>query len=66
MGMLYATKLAVEMCLTNNTIYERQRSLFTKWDYLSPGLVAGDIMSLYTDKKTVAGRLRFILPLNWW
>ncbi len=66
MGMLYATKIAVEMGLTNNTIYERQRSLFTKMGLsLSPGLVAGDIIKvLYTDKKTVAGRLRFILPLR--
>ncbi len=66
MGMLYATKIAVEMGLTNNDVYERQRTLFTKMGLsLNPGLDAGDIIKiLYTDKKTVAGRLRFILPLR--
>ncbi|HJW87744.1 MAG TPA: 3-dehydroquinate synthase, partial [Candidatus Brocadiaceae bacterium] len=66
MGMLYATKIAVEMGLTNNAVYERQRTLFTKMGLsLNPGLDAGDIIKiLYTDKKTVAGRLRFILPLR--
>ncbi len=66
MGMLYATKIAVEMGLTNKAVYERQRTLFTKMGLsLNPGLDAGDIIKiLYTDKKTVAGRLRFILPLR--
>lgn len=66
MGMLYAAKIAVEMGLTDNTVYERQRALFTKMGLsLNPGLDAGDIIKiLYTDKKTVAGRLRFILPLR--
>jgi 3-dehydroquinate synthase len=66
MGMLYATKIAVEMGLTNKAVYERQRTLFTKMGLsLNPGLDAGDVIKiLYTDKKTVAGRLRFILPLR--
>lgn len=66
MGMLYATKIAVEMGLTNKAVYERQRALFTKMGLsLNPGLDAGDMIKiLYTDKKTVAGRLRFILPLR--
>lgn len=66
MGMLYAAKIAVEMGLTDNTVYERQRALFTKMGLsLNPGLDAGDMIKiLYTDKKTVAGRLRFILPLR--
>ncbi|MBF8275739.1 MAG: aroB [Candidatus Brocadiaceae bacterium] len=66
MGMLYATKIAIEMGLTNNAVYERQRTLFTKMGLsLNPGLDTGDIIKiLYTDKKTVAGRLRFILPLR--
>ncbi|MEK6738344.1 MAG: 3-dehydroquinate synthase [Planctomycetota bacterium] len=66
MGMLYATKIAVEMGLANKAVYERQRTLFTKMGLsLNPGLDAGDIIKiLYTDKKTVAGRLRFILPLR--
>ncbi len=66
MGMLYATKIAVEMGLTNRAVYERQRALFTKMGLsLNPGLDAGDMIKiLYTDKKTVAGRLRFILPLR--
>ncbi len=66
MGMLYAAKIAVEMGLTDNTVYERQRTLFMKMGLsLNPGLDAGDIIKiLYTDKKTVAGRLRFILPLS--
>lgn len=66
MGMLYAAKIAVEMGLTDNTVYERQRTLFLKMGLsLNPGLDAGDIIKiLYTDKKTVAGRLRFILPLS--
>lgn len=65
-GMLYATRIAVEMGLTNNTVYERQRALFTEMGLsLSPGLGAWDIIKiLYTDKKTVAGRLRFVLPLT--
>ncbi len=66
MGMLYAAKIAVEMGLTDNTVYERQRALFMKMGLsLNPGLDARDIIELlYTDKKTVAGRLRFILPLR--
>ncbi|HHT9104514.1 MAG TPA: 3-dehydroquinate synthase [Candidatus Wujingus californicus] len=63
-GMLYATKIAVEIGLTNNKVYERQLSLIKRLGLpLTIDLKPGDIIkTLYTDKKVVSGKLRFILP----
>ncbi|KAB2835439.1 MAG: 3-dehydroquinate synthase [Candidatus Brocadia sp.] len=64
MGMLYATWIALEMGLTDTTVLERQLSLIRRLGLpLHTGLKAEDIVrTLYTDKKVVSGRLRFILP----
>lgn len=63
-GMLYATKIAVEIGLTNNKAYERQLSLIKRLGLpLTVDLKPGDIIkTLYTDKKVISGKLRFILP----
>ncbi len=63
-GMLYATKIAVENGLTNNKVYERQLSLIKRLGLpLTIDLKPGDIIkTLYTDKKVISGKLRFILP----
>lgn len=63
-GMLYATKIAVEIGLTNNKVYERQLSLIKRLGLpLTIDLKPGDIIkTLYTDKKVISGKLRFILP----
>ena len=65
-GMLYATKIAIEMGLTNTTVLERQLSLIKRLGLpLHTGLEPEDIIkTLYTDKKAIAGRLRFILPIK--
>jgi 3-dehydroquinate synthase len=63
-GMLYATKIAIEIGLTNNKVYERQVSLIKRLGLpLTIDLKPGDIIKmLYTDKKVISGKLRFILP----
>lgn len=63
-GMLYATKIAVEIGLTNNKVYERQMSLIKRLGLpLTIDLKPGDIIkTLYIDKKVISGKLRFILP----
>lgn len=65
-GMLYATKIAIEMGLTDPLVLERQLSLVRRLGLtLHTGLPSEDIVSaLYTDKKAIAGRLRFILPIK--
>ncbi len=65
-GMLYAAKIAMEMKLTGDTVLERQLSLIRRLGLpLQTGLKPGDIVkTLYTDKKVVSGKLRFILPLK--
>ena len=64
MGMLYATRIAMEMGLTDTTVLERQLSLIKRLGLpLHTGLKAEDIVkTLYSDKKVISGRLRFILP----
>lgn len=64
MGMLYATRIALEMGLTDITVLERQLSLIRRLGTpLHTGLKAEDLVrTLYTDKKVISGRLRFILP----
>ena len=62
--MLYATQIAIEMGLTSNIIFERQLSLIKRLGLpIHIGLKPENIIkTLYTDKKAIAGRLRFILP----
>jgi 3-dehydroquinate synthase len=66
MGMLYATKIAIEMGLTDTTVLERQLSLIKRLGLpLHAGLEPKDIIRiLYTDKKAIAGKLRFVLPVK--
>ncbi|MCC7210336.1 MAG: 3-dehydroquinate synthase [Candidatus Brocadia sp.] len=66
MGMLYATKIAIEMGLTSPSVLERQLSLIRRLGLpLHTGLPPDDMVkALYTDKKTIAGKLRFILPIK--
>lgn len=63
-GMLYATRIAIEMGLTDTTVYERQLTLIKRLGLpLYAGLQPEDVVKmLYTDKKVISGRLRFILP----
>ena len=63
-GMLYATRVAIDMGLTDNTVFERQFSLIKRLGLpLHTGLKPEEIVkTLYTDKKVVSGRLRFVLP----
>ncbi|MDN3510147.1 MAG: 3-dehydroquinate synthase [Candidatus Jettenia sp.] len=63
-GMLYAARIAVEMGLTGDTVFERQLSLVKRLGLpLSTGLKPKDIIkTLYLDKKAMSGKLRFILP----
>lgn len=65
-GMLYATKVAIELGLTNTTVLERQLSLIKRLGLpLHTELKPEDIIkTLYTDKKAIGGRLRFILPIE--
>jgi 3-dehydroquinate synthase len=65
MGMIYVSKIAREMNLADETVLKRQESLFLKL-----GLSLKDteqdphdiVSKLYQDKKTIAGKLRFVLP----
>lgn len=63
-GMLYATKIAIELGLTDNTVFERQLALMKNLGLsIQTGLKSEAIIkALYTDKKTISGRLRFVLP----
>ena len=63
-GMLYATRVAIDMGLTDNTVFERQFSLIKRLGLpLYTGLKPEEIVKiLYADKKAIAGKLRFILP----
>lgn len=63
-GMLYAARIAIDMGLTDNTVFERQLTLIKRLGLpLHTGLNPEEIVkTLYADKKVLAGRLRFILP----
>lgn len=63
-GMLYAARIAIDMGLTDNTVFERQLSLIKRLGLpLHTGLNPEEIIkTLYADKKVISGRLRFILP----
>lgn len=65
-GMLYATGIARQMGLTSPSVLDRQLSLVRRLGLpLHTGLPPEDMVrALYTDKKTIAGRLRFILPIK--
>ncbi len=65
MGMIYVTKIAVDMGLADDSVLKRQELLFKrlgigiKETELSPH----DIVNiLYQDKKTINRKLRFVLP----
>ncbi len=66
-GMVCASKIAVNMGLADETVSMRQISLLKRlgmptWNYeIKPDDI---IDTLYLDKKTVGGRLRFILPVK--
>ncbi|MFV1975634.1 MAG: 3-dehydroquinate synthase [Candidatus Scalindua sp.] len=65
MGMIYVSKIAREMNLADETVLKRQESLFLKLglSLKDTELDPHDIVSkLYQDKKTIAGKLRFVLP----
>jgi 3-dehydroquinate synthase len=65
MGMIYVTKIAISMKLADETVLKRQESLFLKLglSLKDTELDPHDIVSkLYQDKKTIAGKLRFVLP----
>ena len=65
MGMIYATRIAMEMNLADDTVLKRQESLLKK---LGLGLKDNElnpddiVRVLYQDKKTIGGKLRFVLP----
>jgi 3-dehydroquinate synthase len=65
MGMIYATKIAREMNLADDTVLERQESLLKelglslKDNELNPNDI---VRILYQDKKTIGGKLRLVLP----
>ena len=63
-GMLYAARIAIDMGLTDNTVFERQLSLIKRLGLpIHTGLNPEEIVkTLYADKKVISGRLRFILP----
>jgi 3-dehydroquinate synthase len=63
-GMLYASRIAIEMGLTDDAVFKRQYELIKRVG-LPPynGFKSEDIIKiLYLDKKTIDGKLRFILP----
>ncbi len=65
MGMIYATRIAMEMNLADDTVLKRQESLLKKLglslkdNELNPDDI---VRVLYQDKKTIGGKLRFVLP----
>lgn len=65
MGMICASKIAMEMNLAGESVLKRQESLFVKLglSLKDTELNPDDIVSiLYQDKKTIGGKLRFVLP----
>lgn len=64
-GMIYASKIAREMGMVDNTIITTQETLLKKLNAptqmpdLDPALI---VAKLYQDKKTIGGKLRFVLP----
>jgi 3-dehydroquinate synthase len=65
MGMIYVTKIAIEMKLVDEDVLKRQELLFGRLglSLKDTELDPHDIVSiLYQDKKTIGGKLRFVLP----
>lgn len=66
-GMLYASRIAREMGLADDSVVERQRRLLeslgnaTDIGNISPQAI---VERLYQDKKTIGGTLRFVLPVE--
>ena len=60
-GMLYATRVAIDMGLTDNTVLEQQLSLIKRLGLpLHTGLKPEEIVkTLYADKKVIAGQTPF-------
>jgi len=65
-GMLYASKIAIELGLADETVFKRQLSLIKQLGLsIQTGLKPKDIIQrVYSDKKTIAGKLRFVLPIK--
>ena len=64
-GMIYVTKIAMDMGLADESVLIRQESLFERLglSLKDTELVPQDIVNiLYQDKKTINRKLRFILP----
>jgi 3-dehydroquinate synthase len=64
-GMVYASRIAVNMGLTNETVPMRQISLLKRLEMPTGNreFKPDDIIkTLYLDKKTIKGKLRFVLP----
>ncbi len=65
MGMVYASRIAMEMKITDETVLKRQDTLFKKMGLILKDIELDphDIVSkLYQDKKTIDKKLRFVLP----
>ena len=66
-GMVYAGKIAKEMGLVDDSTLDRQTSLLEQMG-LSSTVTDLDttqiVEKLYQDKKTIGGRLRFVLPVQ--
>ncbi|MDR4498314.1 MAG: 3-dehydroquinate synthase [Candidatus Scalindua sp.] len=64
-GMIYATKIAIAMNLTDDTVLKRQETLLNRlglslsYNTLNPHDI---VRTLYQDKKTIGGKLRLVLP----
>lgn len=76
-GMIYASKIAREMGLADDSVISRQRTLLERMglsteiadinpSYLMTGYSTPTqiVERLYQDKKTIGGKLRFILPVQ--
>jgi len=65
-GMLYATKIAMELGLADRSVFDRQLSLIKNLGVsIQTGLKSEALIkALYTDKKTISGKLRFVLPIK--
>ncbi len=64
-GMVYVTKIAIDMGLADESVLTRQVSLFERLGLIlkDTELAPQDIVStLYQDKKTINKKLRFVLP----
>ncbi len=67
MGMLFATRIAINIGLAGEDLLARQRELLLKvgapGDYKAEEIEQA-FQILYRDKKVVGGRLRFVLPVR--